>query len=104
MSRKNIATDEPETNALSSNEIMKEDELHKVNRLLAEVLKYLSNDEIEEIDIEYLFDNTEGLRDWWDQYREKNRKQIEEEIKKALKNLPLNELEKIQEQINEIKQ
>ncbi|KHD84735.1 hypothetical protein [Heyndrickxia ginsengihumi] len=104
MSRKNIATDEPETNDLSSNEIMKEDELHKVNRLLAEVLKYLSNDEIEEIDIEYLFDNTEGLRDWWDQYREKNRKQIEEEIKKALKNLPLNELEKIQEQINEIKQ
>ncbi|MFD0048379.1 hypothetical protein ACFVHQ_03390 [Actinomycetes bacterium NPDC127524] len=71
------------------------------SRLLGEVLTYLSDDEVEEIDIEYLLDHTEGLRDWWDQYRENNRKQIEEEIKNSLNKLPLNELESIREKIKQ---
>lgn len=75
------------------------DELSNLNRMLAAVLNYLSDDEIEEIDIEYLLDHTEGLRDWWDKYREQNRKKIEEEIKKSLDELSLEELENIREQI-----
>ena len=55
------------------------------------------DDELEELDIEYLLDDTEGLREWWDRYRESNRKQIEEEIKKSLGELSLKELEKIRE-------
>ncbi|WP_026584853.1 hypothetical protein [Bacillus sp. J33] len=78
-----------------------EDENTKLNRMLAAVLDYLSDDEIEEIDIEYLLTHTEGLREWWDQYREKNKKQIEEEIKKSLGSLSLEELESIREQIKE---
>lgn len=77
-----------------------ENEIEKLNRLLAAVLDYLSDDEVEEIDIEYLLINTEGLREWWDQYREKNRNQIEEEIKKSLSELSLKELESIREKIN----
>ncbi|MFC0557613.1 hypothetical protein [Halalkalibacter alkalisediminis] len=76
-------------------------EVKELNRMLAAVLNYLSDDEIEEIDIEYLFDHTEGLREWWDQYRESNRKQIEEEIKNSLSNLSLEELESIHEKIKD---
>lgn len=74
-------------------------EIQNLNRLLAAVLNYLSDDEVEVIDIEYLLQNTEGLQEWWDQYKEKNRKKIEEEIKKSLGNLSLEELESIREKI-----
>ncbi|OIJ14328.1 hypothetical protein BKP45_13370 [Anaerobacillus alkalidiazotrophicus] len=77
------------------------DEIIKLNNMLAAVLNYLSDDEVDEIDIEYLLKNTEGLREWWEQYREKNRKQIEEEIKKSLSELSLKELESIREKIKE---
>jgi hypothetical protein len=77
----------------------KKDEIGNLNRLLAAVLNYLSDDEVEEIDIEYILDNTEGLREWWDQYRESNRKKITEEIKKSLGKLSLKELESIREKI-----
>ncbi|MBN8203678.1 hypothetical protein [Bacillus sp. NTK034] len=84
----------------SSNSMEKsENEVSKLNRMLAAVLNYLSDDEVEEIDIEYLLANTEGLREWWDRYRENNKKQIEEEIKKSLGSLSLEELESIREQI-----
>ncbi len=76
-------------------------EISDLNRMLATVLNYLSDEEVEEIDIEYLLNNTEGLRDWWDSYRESNRQQIEEEIKQSLSELSLTELEKIREQIKE---
>ena len=49
----------------------KEGEVDKLNRMLAAVLEYISDDEVEEIDIEYILDQTEGLRAWWNQYREK---------------------------------
>lgn len=74
-------------------------EIQNLNRLLAAVLNYLSDDEVEVIDIEYLLQNTEGLQEWWDQYKEKNRKNIEEEIKKSLGNLSMEELESIREKI-----
>ena len=76
-----------------------EDEVSKLNRMLASVLNYLSDDEVEEIDIEYLLANTEGLREWWDRFRENNKKQIEEEIKNSLGSLSLEKLESIREQI-----
>lgn len=79
----------------------KEAEVEKLNRLLAAVLNYLSDDDVEEIDIEYLLKNTEGLREWWDEYREKNRKQIENEIKKSLSQLSLEQLESIREKIKD---
>ncbi|MDN3018276.1 hypothetical protein PH210_19030 [Paenibacillus sp. BSR1-1] len=78
-----------------------EAEIANLNRMLAATLNYLSDDEVEEIDIEYLLDHTEGLREWWDRYRESNRKEIEEEIKKSLGELSLKELEMIREQIKE---
>lgn len=76
-----------------------EGEEDKLNRMLAAVMEYISDDEVEEIDIEYILDQTEGLRDWWNQYREKNRKRMEKEIKASLGELSLEELEKIREQI-----
>ncbi|MEJ9230765.1 hypothetical protein LAV79_14990 [Peribacillus butanolivorans] len=79
--------------------LVKENEIVQLNRLLGAVMKYLSDDEQEEIDIEYLLENTEGLRDWWNKYRELDRKRIEEEIKKSLGDLSLEELETIREQI-----
>lgn len=81
------------------NEVSHPDEVGKLNRMLAAVLNYLSDEEVEVIDIEYLLENTEGLREWWDQYREKNRKIVEEEIKQSLSDLTLEELERIREQI-----
>ncbi|WP_144551488.1 hypothetical protein [Peribacillus simplex] len=77
----------------------KESEVAKLNRLLGAVMRYLSDDEQEEIDIEYLLENTEGLRDWWSEYRELDRKRVEEEIKNSLTTLTLEELENIREQI-----
>jgi hypothetical protein len=76
-------------------------EIRNLSRMLAAVLSYLSDDELEEIDIEFLLDDTEGLREWWDRYQESNKKEIEEEIKKSLDKLSLKELKKIQEQITE---
>ncbi|MCK1983173.1 MULTISPECIES: hypothetical protein [Peribacillus] len=76
-----------------------ESETAKLNRLLGAVMRYLSDDEQEEIDIEYLLENTEGLRDWWSEYRELDRKRVEEEIKNSLTDLSLEELENIREQI-----
>jgi hypothetical protein len=90
-----------ETDLELANETNSEDEIARLNRFLAAVLNYISDDDIEEIDIDYLLKNTEGLREWWDQYREKNRKQIEEEIKKSLGDLSLEELESIREKIKE---
>jgi hypothetical protein len=81
---------------------IKKDEIENLNRLLGAVLNYLSDDEVEVIDIEYLLNNTEGLQEWWDQYRERNRKQIEEEIKKSLGELSIEELESLREKIKGI--
>lgn len=77
----------------------KESEVARLNRLLGEVMRYLSDDEQEEIDIEYLLENTDGLREWWDQYRELDRKRVEEQIKNSLAELPVEDLELILEQI-----
>jgi hypothetical protein len=79
-------------------------ETENLTRMLAAVLSYLSDDNLEEIDIESLFNNTEGLRDWWEQYQEKNRKHIEDEIKTSLGELSLEELQKIREQIKDKKE
>ncbi|MFD9625450.1 hypothetical protein [Peribacillus muralis] len=76
-----------------------ETEIAQLNRLLGAVMKYLADDEQEEIDIEYLLENTEGLRDWWNEYRKLDRKRVEEEIKNSLTVLSLEELEAIREQI-----
>jgi 5'-deoxynucleotidase YfbR-like HD superfamily hydrolase len=94
----NEDTDQETKDVLSE---IEEDEIAKLNRMLAATLNYLSDDEVEEIDIEYLLDHTEGLREWWNRYRESNRKEIEEEIKKSLGELSLKELEMIREQIKE---
>jgi hypothetical protein len=96
----NELTDKDKNNQLQNKE-MDKDQIGNLNRMLAAVLKYISDDEVEEIDMEYLLDHTEGLREWWEQYRESNRKQIEEEIKKSLGDLPLKELESIRDQIKE---
>lgn len=77
------------------------DSTDDLTRMLASILSYLSDEENEEIDIEYIFDNTEGLRDWWNQYKESNRKLIEEEIKQSLSELSIEELQKIHEKIKE---
>ncbi|MGV2941328.1 hypothetical protein AB5I83_17125 [Mesobacillus sp. LC4] len=95
-------TDHPEEKEqvgnMPQNDQSKE-EIEKLNHMLAAVLNYISDDEVEVIDIEYLLNNTEGLRDWWDQYRERNRKEIEEEISKALGDLSIEELEDLREKI-----
>lgn len=104
MPRKQASNESPEEDPqdLSQAKIYKDDdEVNHLNRMLASVLNYLSDVEVEEIDIEYLLNNTEGLREWWEQYREKNRKQIEDEIKISLEKLPLEELESIREKIKE---
>jgi hypothetical protein len=79
--------------------VQEKEKTEMLERMLAAVLNYLSDDEIEEIDLEYLLTNTKDLRQWWDQYREKNKKQVEDEIKKSLSKLSLEELENIREQI-----
>jgi hypothetical protein len=100
--RKPAAISEEQANGMEEIEPVlnnKEDEVENLNRLLAAVLEYLSDDEVEVIDIEYLLENTEGLRDWWNRYRERNRKKIEEEITKALGDLSIEELENLREKI-----
>lgn len=97
-SSEEVESEEKKVEPLKNN-----DEISNLNRMLAAVLNYLSDDEIEEIDIEYLLDHTEGLRDWWEKYREQNRKSIEEEITKSLNELSLEELESIREQIKDKK-
>ncbi|MBY0121527.1 hypothetical protein [Bacillus sp. S/N-304-OC-R1] len=77
------------------------DEIGNLSRMLAAVLEYLSDEEVDEIDVEYILEKTEGLRDWWNEYRESNRKRIEEEIKKSLGDLSLEELKIIREQIKD---
>jgi hypothetical protein len=81
--------------------VQEKEKTEMLERMLAAVLNYLSDDEIEEIDLEYLLTNTKDLRQWWDQYREKNKKHVEDEIKKSLSKLSLEELESIREQIKE---
>lgn len=93
--------EEPEKETEGSFDPKNNDELANLSRMLGAVLTYLTDDELEEIDIEGLIDNTEGLRKWWDQYQESNKKQLEEEIKKSLGELSLKELQKIQEKIKE---
>ncbi|MBP3952251.1 hypothetical protein [Bacillus suaedae] len=101
MPRKQATSEEQEEPVHSIEDGVAETEIENLNRLLAAVLTYLSDDEVEEIDIEYLLTNTEGLRDWWENYRESNRKLIEDEIKKSLGDLSLKELERIHEKIKE---
>ena len=103
MPRKQASNESPEEDPqdLSQAKIYKDDEVDHLNRMLAAVLNYLLDEEVEEIDLEYLLNNTEGLREWWEQYREKNRKEIEDEIKISLEKLPLEELESIREKIKE---
>ncbi len=85
---------------LKSNQPKKE-EIETLTHMLAAVLEYISDEEVEEIDFEYILDHTEGLRKWWEQYQENNRKKIEEEIKNSLSELSFEELQKIREQIKE---
>ncbi|WP_080846307.1 hypothetical protein [Cytobacillus gottheilii] len=102
MPRKAEKPDETEAETLQTKEHQHnsdQDDIEQLNRMLGEVLTYLSDDEVEEIDIEYLLKNTEGLREWWDGFRERNRKSIEKEIMKSLGSLPIKELESIREQI-----
>ncbi|WLR57476.1 hypothetical protein LC048_11830 [Mesobacillus subterraneus] len=102
MPRKPAAIPEEQANEIEEIEPElndKKDEIENLNRLLAAVLDYLSDDEVEVIDIEYLLENTEGLREWWNQYRERNRKKIEQEITKALGDLSIEELENLREKI-----
>jgi transposase-like protein len=88
----------------NSDELIQENEtIEKLEKMLAAVLHYLSDDEIEEIDLEYLLANTENLRDWWKNYQEKNKKKIEDEIKASLNMLSFEELENIREQIKKKK-
>jgi hypothetical protein len=104
MPRKTSQTNEfpnQEASELLQNDHNNEDEIGNLTHMLGAVLNYLSDEELEEIDLEYLLDDTEGLREWWDHYRESNRKLIEEEIKKSLGDLSLKELEKIREKIKE---
>jgi len=72
-----------------------EEQVEKLNRMLSRVMDYISDDSVEVIDIEYLLDSTEGLREWWEQYQEQNKKKLVEEIKKALSTLSLEQLESI---------
>lgn len=102
MPRKIVPIPEEESNEIKETEPIrdnKKDEIENLNRMLAAVLNYLSDDEVEVIDIEYLLENTEGLREWWNQYRERNRKKIEKEITKALGDLSIEELENLREKI-----
>lgn len=102
MPRKPAAISEEQANEMKETDPVvnnKKDEIENLNRLLAAVLDYLSDDEVEVIDIEYLLENTEGLREWWNQYRERNRKKIEKEITQALGDLSIEELENLREKI-----
>lgn len=94
-------TAEKESNVVPLNKESSKDQKAELSRMLAAVMNYISDDEVEEIDVTYLLQNTEGLKEWWDEYKESNRKDVEEEIKKSLNKLSLKELEQIREQIKE---
>lgn len=96
----NEVSDEEKIVHLPKNQQNK-DEVDDLSRMLAAVLEYLSDEDVEEIDVEYILEKTEGLRNWWNQYRENNRKSIEAEIKDSLGDLSLEELQRIREQIKE---
>lgn len=96
----NEATDKENIVHLPNNQQNK-DEVGNLSRMLAAVLDYLSDEEVEEIDVQYILENTEGLREWWNLYRESNRKLIEEEIRESLGELSLEDLQRIREQIKE---
>ncbi|WP_026695531.1 hypothetical protein [Peribacillus kribbensis] len=103
MPRKPAQTNEENTDKvvpLTANSTQ-EDVNSKLTRMLASVLEYLSDDEVEEIDIEYILDKTEGMREWWKNYQENNRQKIEEEIRNRLGELSLEDLHKIREQIKD---
>lgn len=91
------------SNAQQNSNQQSKDEVDKLTRMLASVLEYLSDEDTDEIDIGYIFDNTEGLKEWWNQYKEKNRKVIEEEIKQSLGELSLEDLNKILKQLKDKK-
>ncbi|MGX6445165.1 hypothetical protein ACWM35_18275 [Neobacillus sp. K501] len=97
----NNEVSETEVDEPSPNIYRSDNEIENLTRMLAAVLEYLSDEDLEEIDIEFLLDDTEGLREWWDRYRERSRKQIEKDIKASLGILSLKELESIHEQIRE---
>ncbi len=102
MPRKTSQTNEesiPENTEETTNAL--QNEVDQLTRMLAAVLDYLADEENEEIDIEYLFDKTEGLREWRKTYQERNRKLIEEEIKESLGELSFEDLQRIREQIKE---
>jgi hypothetical protein len=104
MPRKATQTNEVpdnESDLLPEVEPKNEDEIANLTRMLGAVLNYLSDDDLEEIDIEFLLDDTEGLREWWENYQESNRKHLEDEIKKSLGELSLKELKEIREKIKE---
>jgi len=108
MPRKSSQINQDEDHELVKEPIMPDnlngkDEIDHLNRMLGAVMEYLSDDELEELDVEFLLDQTEGLRKWWNQYRESNRKMLEEEIRKSLGTLTLKQLESIREQIKEKK-
>ncbi|KGR86052.1 hypothetical protein CD30_19075 [Ureibacillus massiliensis 4400831 = CIP 108448 = CCUG 49529] len=104
MPRKSIQNNEESNNEeivqITPDDQNKE-EVKNLTRMLAFVLDYLSDENNEEIDIGYLFDKTEGLREWWNQYQERNRKKIEEEIRESLSELSLEELNRIRQQLKE---
>ncbi len=97
----NEESTEKESNVVALHKGDHKDKAAELNRLLAAVMNYISDDEVEEIDVSYLLENTEGLKEWWDDYKESNRKVVEEEIKKSLNKLSLKELEQIREQIKD---
>ncbi|WP_066304427.1 hypothetical protein [Bacillus sp. FJAT-29814] len=102
MPRKSAQTaEETEKDTDTPNELKNDNEVENLTRMLGAVLTYMTDDELVEIDIEGLIDQTEGLRDWWNEYQESNKKQLEDEIKKSLGELSLKELQKIQEKIKE---
>lgn len=90
---------EKEKNSENKADKSLEEEVEKLTGFLAAVLEYISDDEVEEIDIEYLLTTTEGLREWWEHYQERNRKKLEQEIRNSLSELSLEKLQRIHEQI-----
>lgn len=89
-------------NKHGQNETELQSTIDKLNKMLANVLTYISDEEVEVIDFEYLLDHTDGLRQWWNEYQEANRKKLEDEIKKSLKNLSIKELKEINDKIKSI--
>jgi len=62
------STSKNETDKNNENNTGEESEVENLSQMLASVLSYLSDEEIEEIDLEYLLNHTKGLREWWEHY------------------------------------